>query len=178
MGDSYLFLCGGARSGKSAFAVEVAERSGRPVTFVATADPGDDDDLWRRIERHRRDRPAHWNLREEPLELVEAIVALDGTVTVIVECLTLWTANLLQAGRDPVTEAAALARGLQRRPGQGIVVSNEVGLGVHPPTALGREYRDVHGRVNQVVAAGTNTALFFVAGKAIALHDPWSLLDQ
>lgn len=183
-GERFLFFVGGARSGKSAFAVrratEAAALDGSAVTILVTAEPGGDADMDARIERHRHDRPAGWAVVEEPLDLATAVVTV-GDGPLIVDCLTLWTSNLMATGADEgeiVDEATELADQLARRPGLTIVVSNETGLGVHPATSLGRTFRDALGRVNQTVARRADRSLFFVAGLALPLGDPSDLLSR
>ena len=175
-------LIGGARSGKSALAVEWGRRLGEPMTYVATAPrPEDADmadaDMAERIGRHRAERPAGWATVEETVDLVGA-VTMAGT-PVIVDCLTLWTSNLMWLGRsdaeiDRLASAAAVAAAGYGRPV--LAITNEVGLGVHPETELGRRYRDVLGRVNQRWVAAADRSLFLVAGRAVELRDPWELL--
>lgn len=171
----FTLLLGGARSGKSALAVELGRRHDGPVTFVATCPPFDGD-LGERISRHRVERP-DWPTVEEPLELADALVGAAATF-VILDCLTLWVNNLLHRGDDDAdiearaADTAAAARGV----GDIVVVSNEVGLGVHPETELGRRYRDLLGRVNQTWAAAADTTLLMVAGRAVRLDDPWRLV--
>jgi adenosyl cobinamide kinase/adenosyl cobinamide phosphate guanylyltransferase len=156
-------LLGGARSGKSALAVRLAERAGGPVTFIATATAGDDE-MAERIAVHRAERPGAWTTVEEPLRLREALEAAEGTV--VVDCLSLWVANLLEAGLEIDAAAAEVAAAR----GRTIAVSNEVGMGVVPATPLGRRYRDVLGRVNATWADAAETALFVVAGRALRLE--------
>ncbi|MBA3606171.1 MAG: bifunctional adenosylcobinamide kinase/adenosylcobinamide-phosphate guanylyltransferase [Actinomycetota bacterium] len=170
-------LLGGARSGKSALAGELGRRHDGPVTYLATCPPLDDE-LRERIARHRADRPG-WPTIEEPFDLAGALATVDGTTFVIVDCLTLWVSNLLARGDDDAsihalaTRTAALAAG---RAGPTVVVSNEVGLGVHPSTELGRRYRDVLGDVNQAWVRVAGTTLLLVAGRAVRLDDPVALL--
>jgi adenosyl cobinamide kinase/adenosyl cobinamide phosphate guanylyltransferase len=169
-------LLGGARSGKSALAVELGRRhaaDGGDVVYVATA-PRVDDDMARRIDRHRAERPADWRTIEEEIDLGAALDRA-GDALVIVDCLTLWTSNLLLGGLtdDEVTARADdEARRAESRATPTVVISNEVGLGVHPETELGLRYRDVLGRVNQAWAAVATTSLLLVAGRAIPLEDP------
>jgi adenosyl cobinamide kinase/adenosyl cobinamide phosphate guanylyltransferase len=170
-------LLGGARSGKSALAVEIGRRHPGPVTFIATSPPVIDGDLSGRIARHRAERPP-WPTIEEPLDLAAALAAA-GDDLAIVDCLTLWVNNLLHRGDDDAaveSTAAAVAATTAARGGPTVVITNEVGLGVHPTTELGRRYRDLLGRVNQRWAAAADTALLLVAGRALALTDPWTLL--
>jgi adenosylcobinamide kinase/adenosylcobinamide-phosphate guanylyltransferase len=93
-------LIGGARSGKSTRAVNVAADAGAPVVFVATGQ-GRDEEMARRIDAHRRERPVEWTTIEEPIELRVALAAAPAGSTVIVDCLSLWVANLLERGREP-----------------------------------------------------------------------------
>lgn len=177
-------LVGGARSGKSSLAQRLAEeaaaRTGAAVTFVATATAGDAD-MAARIARHQADRPAGWGLVEAPTELAAALAGVDPAATVIVDCLTLWVANLVFADRSDAeieAETRAVAAALARRSGLSLVVTNEVGLGVHPPTELGRRYQDLLGRVNQLAAAAAGRALLVVAGRALPLADPADLVGS
>lgn len=174
----WTMVLGGARSGKSTFAVEAARRSNAPVTFVATAEPFDDD-LTRRITRHRSERP-DWPTIEEPVQLAEAVDSVTNGSFTVIDCLTVWVGNLFHhlpdaAGRAELYDS--LERVLVRRRSdlQLMVVSNEVGLGLHPDTALGREYRDELGRLNQRLCAAADRSLFLVAGRALALSDPWEV---
>jgi adenosyl cobinamide kinase/adenosyl cobinamide phosphate guanylyltransferase len=170
-------LLGGARSGKSALAVEIGRRHPGPVTFIATSPAALDGDLAGRIARHRAERPA-WPTIEEPLDLGGALAAA-GDDLAIVDCLTLWVNNLLHRGDDDAAieaTAAEVAAASRTRRGPTVAISNEVGLGVHPTTDVGRRYRDLLGRVNQRWAAAADTALLLVAGRALPLTDPWTML--
>ena len=171
MGDVTL-LIGGARSGKSALAVEIGQRHDGEVVLIATAEPFDDD-MRSRIARHRADRPG-WPVIEEPLDLGNVIAAARPDPLLIVDCLTVWVANELHHGGS--IDAAAVATALTRRSGPSVVITNEVGLGVHPETELGRTYRDELGRVNQAIAAAATRTLLMVAGRASRLDDPWKEL--
>lgn len=175
------FLLGGARSGKSAYALELARRHGGDVLFVATATAGDDE-MRARIAAHRAERPAHWRTLEAPRQVAAAIgqaLAERPADVVILDCLTLLTSNLLVQESAPNTEAAATAAVLaevdallacwREMGGHWIVISNEVGMGLVPPYPLGRLFRDVLGRANQRLAAAADETLFLVAGKPIRL---------
>ena len=161
-----LFIVGGARSGKSRFAIERFSADDR-VVFVATAEARDEE-MAKRIARHRAERPSRWSTLEEPIELVSRLRDLDeGYDVVIVDCLTLWVSNLLLRGErdDAILERADALAGLIRNRRSSItVVSNEVGEGVHPETAAGLRFRDALGRVNQQVAAACETVVLMVAG--------------
>jgi adenosylcobinamide kinase/adenosylcobinamide-phosphate guanylyltransferase len=166
-----IVVLGGARSGKSALAVELGRRWSGPVTFVATAEARDDE-MRQRVERHRRERPRGWGLVEEPRDLAALAVWRQETL-VIVDCLTLWVSNLLASARD---EEAIIAMGRQlatlvcERPAPAILISNEVGLGVVPATEVGRRFRDLLGAVNRVFAARAASTIFLVAGQAVRLE--------
>lgn len=169
-----VFLLGGARSGKSALAVRLAAESGAPVVFVATTElRGGDEELRARVDAHRAERPSSWTTVEEPLELSRALREAPAEACVVVDCLTLWTSNALEAGMDDAAveraavEAADVAAS---REALTVVVSNEVGLGVVPATPLGRRFRDVLGRVNGVFAAAAERASLVVAGRELELR--------
>lgn len=190
----FTFLLGGARSGKSALAVKLGEAWPGAVTFVATAQlTGHDTDLAARVARHRDDRPTHWTTIEPVCglvgDLVGQVAAAPEDSLVIVDCITLWVAAALGDTRDhAATEptgadrhriepaARALANVLASRRAPSVVVSNEVGLGVHPETSIGLVFRDMLGRVNGTLAAHASRTLFLAAGRAVRLDDPWSLL--
>lgn len=183
-----ILLLGGARSGKSAYAQRLAEElGGARVLFVATAEAGDED-MARRIARHRAERPAVWRTLEVPYEVGPALARHLGDATVVVvDCLTLLVSNLLfRAGATPDAASAeaevqvevdVLMQTCQTHSATVIVVSNEVGLGLVPDNALGRLYRDLLGRANQALAAQAEAVYFLVAGlpvdvKALARNTP------
>ncbi len=172
------FLVGGARSGKSTLAVTFAVQQTAPVTFVATAE-GFDADMAERIAAHRRDRPS-WPTIEAPVELSAAFGQVPVGHLVIVDCLTVWVANLfhhLPGHADRRIRYDALVEVLGDRSNPTIIVSNEVGLGLHPETPIGREYRDEIGRLNQRIAAFADRSLLLVAGKALLLGDPLEMIS-
>ena len=180
MGELW-FVTGGARSGKSRFAGTLAASTGRPVVYIATMEPLDEE-LRRRVARHRSERPEAWTTVEAPLDPAAALHAAGVDSCALLDCLSLWVSNrLLAGGEQPpldVVEAleAALARDVdallaaaEERPGESIVVTNEVGAGVVPDSALGRAYRDLLGGVNQRVATRASKAWLLVAGRALEL---------
>jgi adenosylcobinamide kinase / adenosylcobinamide-phosphate guanylyltransferase len=173
-----VLITGGARSGKSALAVRLASGQSAPVIFLATAQPGDEQ-METRIARHRRERPGPWRTIEEPLRLREAIERVDGAHCLIVDCLTLWTANALDrlGAEEAEVRAAAAADAAAARPGLTIAVTNEVGLGLVPDNPLGRSYRDLLGRVNGIWAAAADRAFLLVAGRALDLKRVDSLAE-
>lgn len=174
MASSHLIL-GGARSGKSRFAIAMQPARAR-VAFVATAEARDAD-MAQRIARHRAERPRHWLTVEEPHELVAALKRLAGQAldAIIVDCLTLWISNRLLrgAGDTGILDAGERLAGLiEDRRSAIVIVSNEVGQGVHPETADGLRFRDVLGLVNQRVAAACDQVTLMVAGLPVTLKSP------
>lgn len=160
-------VLGGVRSGKSRFALEIASR-GRNVTFIATA-RASEEEMRRKIERHQSERPSHWRTREEPLHLGEVISSeQDASEATIVDCLTLFAANLMEAlGEDRAAidaEIDAVCSALDRTDRRIVLVSNEVGSGIVPEYAAGRQFRDLLGEINQRVAAVADNVVLMVAG--------------
>jgi adenosylcobinamide kinase / adenosylcobinamide-phosphate guanylyltransferase len=172
-------LLGGARSGKSALAQRLAGRFDGPVCVLVTGQPRDAE-MAERIARHRVARPAGWATVEEPLELEAALAATPAGAFVILDCLTLWVANLLEQGladRDIEARSRAAAAAAAARTAPTVAVSNEVGSGIVPAAALARRYRDLLGQVNAGWAAAADRALLLVAGRAVPLLDPLEALD-
>jgi adenosylcobinamide kinase/adenosylcobinamide-phosphate guanylyltransferase len=164
-----LLVLGGARSGKSRYAQTVAEQSGLSPVLVATATAGDAE-MAERIARHRAERDGRWHTIEEPralAALLAAEAALDRII--VVDCLTLWLANLTFADADIEAETRALSSALSGAQGPVVLVSNEVGSGIVPETALGRRFRDSQGRLNQALAAACDSVVLVVAGLALTL---------
>jgi adenosylcobinamide kinase/adenosylcobinamide-phosphate guanylyltransferase len=173
-------LLGGARSGKSALAARLAGRWPGPVTVVATGQAGDAE-MAERIRRHRAERPGHWATVEEPLALEAALAGAPEASFVVLDCLTLWVANLLERGLDDgrvLERARAAAAAAADRAAPTVTVSNEVGSGIVPADALARRYRDLLGLVNAVWADAADQTLLLVAGRAVPLLDPLTLLGE
>lgn len=168
---SLVLLLGGARSGKSALALRLASGFSGPVVVVATAEARDEE-MRERIRRHRAERPTDWHIVEEPIELAAAIGGAPAEACVVVDCLTLWTSNLLERGLAAAaieSEAERVAAATAARSAPAIVISNEVGLGVVPATRLGREFRDLLGRVNAIFAEAAEESLLVVACRLVRL---------
>lgn len=169
------FLLGGARSGKSAHALRLAEAAitadGTPpkLVFIATGEAGDEE-MASRIARHQADRGPRWQTLETPLELSRTIreAAKPGTV-IIVDCLTLWLSNLMHAECDIDHKCAEFLQTLAECSGSIILISNEAGLGIVPENALARAFRDQAGRLHQNIAALADRVCFIVAGLAMSL---------
>ncbi|MBC7319322.1 bifunctional adenosylcobinamide kinase/adenosylcobinamide-phosphate guanylyltransferase [bacterium] len=160
---SLTFILGGARSGKSSFALELAKDK-ETVVFIATALPLDEE-MKERIERHKRERPSHWKTIEEPVGLLSLMEGLDVEV-IILDCLTMWVSNLLERYTDEeiIEIAEGVARYARDINSEVIALSNEVGLGIVPEYPIGRRYRDLLGRVNQIFAKYASKVFFMIAG--------------
>jgi adenosylcobinamide kinase/adenosylcobinamide-phosphate guanylyltransferase len=171
------FVLGGARSGKSVHAEQLAAASALPVTYVATAAVSGDVEFNARIAHHRERRPAHWRLVEAGVDLASAVTQSDAPGhCILIDCLTLWLANLLcpsdgeAASLDQYhARVAELETVLVNAQSKVIVVSNEIGLGVVPLGAATRLYVDELGRLNQRIAALSTTATMMVAGLPLTL---------
>lgn len=179
---SITLLLGGARSGKSAFAEQLAAAHKGQVVYIATATSGDAE-MAQRIAHHRGRRPAGWRTVEAPLALADALTANAAPDTcVLVDCLTLWLSNLLfqqhhdypdtgpvDPGPQFAAQFDALLRLLPALPGQIVLVSNEIGYGVTPMGAVSRFFVDEAGRLNQRVAALAQQVRLIVAGCPVAV---------
>ncbi len=173
-----ILVTGGARSGKSAYAQERAERlGGGAVTMIATARP-DDPEMARRIARHRRERPRSWPTEESPLDVASAL-RQAATDVVLLDFLTLYLSNRLAAEADPDERSAraAMARAVDEllgaagaRSGTLIVVTNEVGWGIVPENPLGRWFRDGLGSANRRLAAAAAQVVLVVAGIPLVIE--------
>lgn len=168
-----IFITGGVRSGKSSFALELAAKFSSRVAFVATAAVKSDPEMKARIIRHRDSRPSHWLTIEEQMDVASVLVKMNSPQqVVVVDCLTLLISNLILDGRkeheimEQVQEIASQGKKCNRAT---IIVSNEVGSGVVPPTKLGREFRDSAGLANQILAREANEVYFLVCGIASRL---------
>ena len=162
-------ILGGQRSGKSRLAETLIEDAAGGGVYLATAEARDGE-MTDRIAAHRARRGPDWDTIEEPIDILPQIIehaAPDRPV--LVDCLTLWISNLMEAGRDPEPEAERLALGLDESAGPVVLVSNEVGLGVIPANALARAFVDAAGRVNQRLAQRADRVLFTAAGLPMVL---------
>lgn len=174
-----ILITGGARSGKSGYAQSLAEQMPGRRTYLATC-PVLDDEMAGRVKKHRNLRAGrNWRTVEEQTDMAGAIGRIGGNGPILVDCLTLWINNLIyaaeRAGRTPPTERtiASLCKiflsAARRRSGPTIFVSNEVGMGIVPDSALGRLFRDLAGRCNQVVADQADHVVFMVSGQPVAI---------
>lgn len=161
-------ILGGARSGKSRYAEQLASASDCAVTYVATAEAGDTE-MAARITHHQQQRPSHWVTREVPLDLAGVIASSHGPgQLILVDCLTLWLSNCLAEGTVEPRQQQLLAA-LSETRARVILVSNEVGSGVVPLGQLSREFVDCSGRLHQQLAALCDTVTLIVAGLPLPL---------
>jgi len=167
---SVTLILGGARSGKSAYAEQLLSGYENRL-YLATAEAGDAE-MAERIRIHQERRGDGWQTIEKPLELATTLAAeAQPDRPILVDCLTLWLANVLAAGRDAETETQALSVALRGLAGPVVLVSNEVGSGIVPDNALARQFMDCAGRLNQVVAGSSDRVLLITAGLATTLKD-------
>jgi adenosylcobinamide kinase/adenosylcobinamide-phosphate guanylyltransferase len=172
----HTLILGGAKSGKSRLALELAaDHPGRRV-FVATAQAGDGE-MARRISRHQAERGPGWELVEEPLALARALAAADAPgALLLVDCLTLWVSNLLTGqgleDEEIVRRGEELGRVLAGLAGRAVLVANEVGLGIVPADPLARRFRDLAGGLNQSLARACGRVVLVAAGLPLALKGP------
>lgn len=165
MEKKFIFVIGGARSGKTSFALGLAASMPGPRRYLATAEALDGEML-ERIGRHKKERQGDWVTVEEPLQIVSKVNGEENGV-VLIDCLTLWVSNLLGSSWSDgriLSEAGSLACACRGSGAKVIAVSNEVGLGLVPENRLARRFRDVSGAVNQIMAGAADEVYFISAG--------------
>ena len=169
--STLIFVLGGARSGKSSFALQQGKVKS-PRAFLATAEPLDAE-MARRIQQHQESRGRRWRTFEIPTQLAEWFTEQGGDYSsVVVDCLTLWLNNLLREKVRPrhvPSQVRKLLKAIRACPSQVVMVSNELGLGLVPGDAASREFRDVAGRINQLIAAEADQVYFLVSGLPLRL---------
>lgn len=167
-----IFITGGARSGKSRLAEELALGFGAPLGYVATGGAGDGE-MAERIARHRARRGDQWSTVEEPRDLAGALAGADGRFNAfLVDCITLWLSNLLFAGDDScriLESVEKLTRLFPLLTTPLIIVSNEVGLGIVPENRLARQFRDLAGEANELIAAAADEVYVTFSGLPLKL---------
>lgn len=166
MGETILIL-GGARSGKSNYAVKLAKKSSGKVAFIATCLPLDKE-MEKRIRLHKEKRPSSWHTFEEPENLSNLLKRVDLKFSVIIiDCLTLLVSNLLLKGLDSRSiekRIDKIIKIIKMRKHKTIIISNEVGLGIVPKNDLARKFRDLAGKINQMVVQKSDKVFFMVSG--------------
>lgn len=166
-------ILGGARSGKSRLAEQIAKDSGLSVIYMATAQALDEE-MQQRIAHHQQQRPAHWQVLEEPIYLADRLLQCDqANQLILVDCLTLWLSNLLFA-EDPALQQQQMQKLFEVLPqlqSQIILVSNETGLGVVPMGEISRRFVDEAGRLHQTLGQLAHKVMFCVAGFQMILKD-------
>lgn len=179
MGRIHL-VTGGCRSGKSAYALKVAESSTGAKLYIATCPVMDgDSEMTSRVKKHKRERESRdWQTFEETVSLPEAVSGSGGYEAVLIDCLALWVNNLIFACGDnwpSFTEdsvsahARKLLAAAARHPGTVLIVTNEVGMGIVPANDMARHYRDLLGRCNQIIATGADSVTMMVSGIPLSL---------
>lgn len=167
-----ILVTGGARSGKSTFARNLAEGVDGKKAFIATAEARDRE-MKKRILLHKKERPAGWDTIEEPLRLEQTLKRCGSRYDMLlIDCLTLWIANLLGRGMDEkaiLKKTGTLLAGCRQIPSRVIVVTNEVGMSIVPTNKLARLYRDLVGKANQQIAGEADAVYFLVSGIPITL---------
>lgn len=170
-----ILITGGARSGKSTFALKLAKETAQKVAFIATCQPNDDEMLLR-IKKHKLSRPKSWLTIEEPYELDKAIKkAAMQSGCVIIDCLTLWVSNLLLrniAGAIIIAKATKTVEMIRKTGVQAIIVTNEVGMGIVPDNILARQFRDIAGEINQYFARQSDKTYLMTAGIPLIIKNP------
>jgi adenosylcobinamide kinase / adenosylcobinamide-phosphate guanylyltransferase len=172
-----IFITGGARSGKSAFAEQIALGFGAPLGYLATAQSLDGE-MGERIRKHQQRRGDIWQTVEEPLQLAQILAGHDKVFqAILIDCLTLWLTNLLLLHEQPEDETEELIMAdvrnlettLSAMSTPVIIVSNEVGMGIVPEHKLGRIFRDIAGQANQILAAAADEAWLVASGIPLRL---------
>ncbi len=156
-------ILGGARSGKSLYAEQLALSGTGTKIYLATAQ-AHDAEMEKRIEIHKKRRSEGWETVEEPLDIAKIISGNQQPVTILVDCLTLWLSNLLHKEMDIPKEIDSLVDALKSTGANVILVSNEIGFGIVPENILAREFRDFAGLLHQMVAFTANEVVMVVAG--------------
>jgi len=166
--DRHVLVLGGQRSGKSRFAENLVAASGRRKLYVATA-AARDSEMEARIALHRSRRGEGWTTIEEPLDLPAALAKAGEGDALLVDCLTLWLSNLMEAGKPIDSETDSLVAALERSTAAVVLVSNEVGLGIIPANALARRFADAQGTLNHRIAEAVGRVVLMAAGRPLLL---------
>ncbi|MDO8425881.1 MAG: bifunctional adenosylcobinamide kinase/adenosylcobinamide-phosphate guanylyltransferase [Deltaproteobacteria bacterium] len=171
MDKKFIFVTGGAKSGKSSFALNLANGLPGPRYYLATAEALDRE-MEEKIKKHKEERSSRWETIEEPREVAEKLEGLKGSGVVLIDCLTLWITNLLTDdlnNGEILKKGEALASACKKSPLSIIAVSNEVGLGIVPLTPVARRFRDLSGVINQRIAGLSDEAYLVTAGMPLKI---------
>ncbi|KPP88155.1 MAG: adenosylcobinamide kinase / adenosylcobinamide-phosphate guanylyltransferase [Rhodobacteraceae bacterium HLUCCO07] len=171
MSAQLTLVLGGIASGKSAFAEGLVRQSGKPMIYLATAQPFDDE-MTQKIARHRKARGPGWHTIEEPLALAQNLREIAPGQCVLLDCATLWLSNHLLAESDIEAETHALLAAFADCSSDLVVVSNEVGLAGVPENALARQFANAQGRLNKSIAARASRVILVTAGLPLTLKGP------
>ena len=166
---SFTLVIGGARSGKTRYALEQAQARGASRRVMIATAQALDEEMAQRIARHRAERGAAWATVEAPLDLTGAVERLKAGEAAVVDCLTLWLSNLMLGDLDVATAVAGTAQALAASPAEVLVVTNEVGQGIVPDNALARRFRDEAGWMNQAMATAAGRVVLVTAGLPLVL---------
>jgi len=170
----FIFILGGARSGKSSYAVELAKRLNKKTVFIATC-ISFDEEMKKRIKMHKTLRPREWDLIEEGKDISSVLAGFKNKYKVIlIDCLGMWLSNLLLDGlkdKEIEKEVFKLINSISKFKGVTIIVSNEVGAGIVPHNPLARKFRDLLGIVNQVMAKNADEVIFMQSGIPVIIKE-------
>jgi adenosylcobinamide kinase/adenosylcobinamide-phosphate guanylyltransferase len=167
MGKRLTFITGGARSGKSRFALDYANRHSSKKLYLATCEVLDEE-MAQRVENHKKMRGPEWKTVEEPIGIVDKINEYkDKAEVILLDCITLWLSNLLMrqlSDAKIMNEVDRLIKTIKQNQTPFIIVSNEVGMGIVPTASLGRRFRDLQGMANQKIAEAAETVVLMISG--------------
>ena len=166
-----VFITGGARSGKSSFALKAASGIPGRRAYIATSEARDEE-MRKRIEMHRKQRGNGWDTIEEPLMIADALNNIKGKCgSIVLDCLTLWLSNIMHAKLDMEAEIERLISSLRSLQACVFIVSNEVGMGIVPENGMAREFRDLAGMLNQRVAEAADEVYLVVSGIPLKIKE-------
>lgn len=172
-----VFITGGARSGKSSFAMAEASRINGKKAYIATAEALDEE-MRQRIENHKRQRGNDWVTYEEPLKIAEVIKEIEGKYSaILIDCLTLWLSNLFMNNKKIEREIESFCCSLSTVHCPLFIVSNEVGMGIVPDNELSRKFRDMAGLLNQKIASTSDEVYMVMAGIPAKIKEKYNAGD-
>lgn len=175
MNNRIIFIIGGARSGKSSFALNEASKIKGQKAYIATAEALDNE-MKKRIEKHKEDRGDEWDTYEEPVKIIDVLADIKNKYSVVVlDCLTVWLSNIMQNRLNIENKISAFVKSLEdsspHSPCHVFIVSNEVGIGIVPENKMAREFRDLAGFLNQKVAGIADEVYLLTAGIPIKIKN-------